>query len=239
MDNTLKIIGERIKAFRKIKGLTLEEFASRINKSRSTVSKYENGLISIDIVTLLDICNELNITISQLTDFKTTKVLAEDKKRSKNFFYNSNEFYLYYYDGRRKKLVKGFITLQKNETSYSFDAMLYLNISDFSDYTKCKHLYHGKFNEYDTISNFVFENQNIDMENLMIVVANPIGISTQTVALLAGVYSQLLLPSSLKCVLSKHPLKESDELIEQLKLTKDDLRDIKKVNMFAVHNRNS
>ena len=39
-------IGDRIKAARKAKDLTLEELASALKLSRQTLSRYENGIIS-------------------------------------------------------------------------------------------------------------------------------------------------------------------------------------------------
>ena len=45
-------VGQRIRLYRKTKNLTIETFAGMIHKSKATVSKYENGDISIDIETL-------------------------------------------------------------------------------------------------------------------------------------------------------------------------------------------
>ncbi|HBF65416.1 MAG TPA: XRE family transcriptional regulator, partial [Clostridium sp.] len=42
-------VGKRIRLYRKLKKLTIEVFAEMIHKSKATVSKYENGEISIDI----------------------------------------------------------------------------------------------------------------------------------------------------------------------------------------------
>ena len=52
MTNLPLEIGNKIKFFRKKRGLTLVEFADILCKSKATVSKYENGQITIDIVTL-------------------------------------------------------------------------------------------------------------------------------------------------------------------------------------------
>ena len=44
-------IGKKIRKLRKNKNITLEELSSLIHKSKSTISKYEKGEISIDIET--------------------------------------------------------------------------------------------------------------------------------------------------------------------------------------------
>lgn len=59
-------IDKKIKNIRKSKNMTIQELANSINKSKSTVSKYENGDISIDIQTLYEISNALNVHVEQL-----------------------------------------------------------------------------------------------------------------------------------------------------------------------------
>ena len=46
-------IGGQIRKYRKANGMTLQQLADVIHKSRATVCKYESGEISIDIATLL------------------------------------------------------------------------------------------------------------------------------------------------------------------------------------------
>ena len=50
-----KQTGERIRMYRKMKSMTLQQLADRIHKSRASVSKYENGEIAMDIETLGEI----------------------------------------------------------------------------------------------------------------------------------------------------------------------------------------
>ena len=62
-------VGQRIRLYRKMKGLTIETFAGMIQKSKATVSKYENGDISIDIETLFVIAQALEVSVNQLVDY--------------------------------------------------------------------------------------------------------------------------------------------------------------------------
>lgn len=59
-------VGKRIRAFRKKRSMTLEDLSLIICKGKSTISKYENGEISIDIETMYDIANALHIHVGQL-----------------------------------------------------------------------------------------------------------------------------------------------------------------------------
>ena len=72
-------VGRRIRLYRKMKNITIEVFAGLINKSKATVSKYENGDISIDIETLFIIANALGISVNQLIDFDQNDIETEDK----------------------------------------------------------------------------------------------------------------------------------------------------------------
>ena len=59
-------IGAKIKYFRKSKHFSLQEMADLLYKSKSTLSKYENGQISIDIETLYAIAKVLGVHVEQL-----------------------------------------------------------------------------------------------------------------------------------------------------------------------------
>ena len=61
-----KEIGEKIRYFRKKKNMTSEELARAICKSKSAVSKYENGLIAIDVLTLYEIAHVLDVPVQAL-----------------------------------------------------------------------------------------------------------------------------------------------------------------------------
>ncbi|MCF0111462.1 MAG: helix-turn-helix transcriptional regulator [Erysipelotrichaceae bacterium] len=60
------MLNENIRALRKSKGLSQEEFASKLNVVRQTVSKWENGLSVPDSETLIRIAGELQTPVSTL-----------------------------------------------------------------------------------------------------------------------------------------------------------------------------
>lgn len=61
-------VGKMIRKYRKAANLTLQQLADAIHKSRATICKYENGDISIDIETLYEISQVLQVSVPQLTD---------------------------------------------------------------------------------------------------------------------------------------------------------------------------
>ena len=63
-------VGQRIKKYRKSRGYTIEQFSAMIIKSMATLSKYENGAITIDIETLYDIAQALEIDLKCFIDYQ-------------------------------------------------------------------------------------------------------------------------------------------------------------------------
>lgn len=64
------MISEKIKHFRKAKGLSQEEMAVKLNVVRQTVSKWENGLSVPDADILIQIAELLGVSVSQLLDIE-------------------------------------------------------------------------------------------------------------------------------------------------------------------------
>ena len=94
-------VGAQIRKYRKACKLTMQELADAIHKSRATVCKYENGTISIDIETLYEISQVLQVSFSQLSSYLPT---AEEKDTieapfgRKSPFFQAKRLYFYFYD---------------------------------------------------------------------------------------------------------------------------------------------
>ncbi len=227
-------IGKQIKLLRKIKNMTLEDFSKKINKSVSTVSKYENGNISIDIETLFDIAKALETDIVKLINVGQELIKSKELLPSKTIFGSNNILYMYYLDGNTKKIVNSLIHLSHNAIKEVFEATLYMNIHSFNDFHNCSYLYFGNFYPFDTISSFQFQNQANNIEQLSITLINPLNTSTYTTGLLAGIAGYPFLPGATKVILSKSILKVDETLIDQLKITKEEIKYIKKSNQFII-----
>ena len=104
-------IGENLRMFRKINRLTLDEIALQLNKTKATISKYERNEIIPDTITLLKLCNILNISLSEMFPIN-------------EHFYDipfSKKLYLYYLNG--KKIISCKIDIFIN--NYKYKAKLY------------------------------------------------------------------------------------------------------------------
>ncbi len=234
MNEELINLGRNIKLYRKSRGYTLEQFAKRIYKSKSLVSKYENGQIAINILTLLDICSVLNVELHQLVSPKFQEGKKEVFSSPKNSFFKSKQLYMYYFDGRINKLCRGILTLSSSPLERDTEATLYLGFDSFDNFTSCEYLYWGKFFEADLVSYFILENQNSNIEKMSLSVINPMNTTSKTVGLSCGVASNFLIPGAFKFALSKAPLEEDDNFLASLKFSKEDLAILKKSNMLLV-----
>ena len=65
-DKLIKDIGVQVQYYRKIKGLTQEELADKINKTVDTISNIEHGIFGVKVETLFDISEALAIELYDL-----------------------------------------------------------------------------------------------------------------------------------------------------------------------------
>ena len=74
------MLNENIKRLRKLKGLSQEELAIKLNVVRQTVSKWENGLSVPDSSMLIVLADELDISVSTLLGESVSESASDDLK---------------------------------------------------------------------------------------------------------------------------------------------------------------
>ena len=226
-------VGQKIRLYRKMKGLTIEVFAGMIGKSKATVSKYENGDISIDIETLFAIAQALEVPVNQLIDYTDEKAAAEDAVKHQMA---KSRYYMYFYDGRRNRIARNIIEVQDGgQENGVFEANMYAYLENFEQYYQCKLLYHGVMRRSDTFVNFNLENQNNKVERAFLYAINSFSHSGRMAGLYCGLSTQPILPACFKFVLSPEILEEDEELKNELMVSKEDIKTLKKMNMFVVN----
>lgn len=227
-------IGHKIRAFRKGKGMTIVQLGNLIFKSKATVSKYEKGEISIDIVTLYQISEALNISIDQLIHVNVTyeKPLIENSPTTS--FKNANRYYAYNYDGRNNKVIKSVIDINDEATPSGYQTMFYMNIKDYDIYQNCENTYIGYTMHYDSLTSMKLVNQSTPIESVSLNILASFIESDIKWGLFSGVSFRPFMPIATKILLSKKQLKLTKELINELKISKEDIRLLKIFNMFSV-----
>ncbi len=142
---------------------------------------------------------------------------------------------MYFYDGRRNRIARNIIEVQDGgEENGVFEANMYAYLENFENYYQCKLLYHGEMRRYDTFVNFNFENQNNKVERAFLYAINSFSHGGRMAGLYCGLSTQPILPACFKFVLSHEILEEDDELKAELAVSKEDIKVLKKMNMFVV-----
>ncbi|WP_317855327.1 helix-turn-helix transcriptional regulator [Chakrabartyella piscis] len=227
-------VGNRIRLYRKMKHLTIESFAVMIGKSKATISKYETGDISIDIETLFEIAQALGVSINQLVDYEMPSAeehITPEHPGSKS------RLYLYFYDGRKNRIVKNVIEVQGKGENGVHTASFYADLDEDFNIYKCRYMYQGKMQKYDSFTNFTFENQNNKIEKAFLYAIHPFSPAGHMVGLFSGLSTQPILPVSFKVIISPYVM-GADTLQQELAISKEQLKHIKKMNMFVVDQHN-
>lgn len=222
-------VGKNIKKYRQAHKMTLEELAVEIHKSKSTVSKYEKGLIAVDVVTLEEIASALKVSPAQL--------LASTDERNENVYQYGEVLdrqYMYAYDGRTKKVLKSVIERYKSEDSEQLGIQMFYDVKDVHNPGECKALYAGIYKKSEVVGNYILQNQNNPIEHTSICCINSLNRTNRKMGMITGLSYKTMLPTAMKIMISNTVLKENEELVESLKLTKEDIRISKKYNLFTI-----
>lgn len=233
-------VGSRIRGFRKQQGLTLQQLADRIHKSKASLSKYENGEITLDIETLYEISIALGVDMNRLTDFQPAKsapVPSACRNMATSPFYQAERLYFYFYDGRYNRLKDGVIHIQR-QTGENGSYGATLTISTVTATGRSSDiLYSGRVLYSDMLIRFSFVNQYNTLEEDLLYIFNPLERRDFTEGLLCGISSADLMPCAFKCLVSLTPQEPTEELKRQLLITAKELRRWQKLNMLIVDNR--
>ena len=240
LDDIKKYVGGKIKEYRKQQGLTLQQLADIIHKSRATVSKYENGEISVDIETLMEIANALEITINQLTDYRPKSRTPQPtvcEINGKSPFYQADRLYFYYYDGRYNRLKDGVIDIHRTDSDNGqYDASFHISFVNANGRSS-NNYYSGKVIYSDMLIRFSFVNQYNTLEEDLLYIFNPLEPRDFTEGLLCGISTADLMPCAFKCIVTLTPQPLDDRLKQHLLITPQELRRWQRLNMLIVDNR--
>ena len=233
-ESITKEVGSRIRYARKSRGMSMDELAQAIYKTRSAISKYENGQISVDIATLYDIANALKISIYDLLHRNTPDINQEYNAEVPAFFRGVSQLYMYFFDCRVYLASCTVIDIFLTEESNKAEVLMYRNIKDLSHYRICESSYRGILSHYEAFSAMLFENNDMPMDKYQIGIPQPYMDDDQKWVLTYGISCRPLMPSAAKRLLSKTPLSIDKTLVQELVISKEDIRLMKHYNMFVM-----
>lgn len=234
MNEISKEIGKRIRNFRKMRHMTLDELSAIICKSKSTISKYEKGEIAVDIETLYEIADALCIHVEQLLYCRPMRTVFQSPGNRPAFFNGMSQFFGYVFDGRSNQILRCVFDILSETENGQYKIMMYMNFSDYEHYQNCENTYWGYIEHYDAVTNIVLTNQDTPMEKASVqILASYLDANTKW-GLWNGFSSRPMMPIATKMLFSKSPLKEDYELVQKLKISKEDIRLLKQYNMLSV-----
>ena len=170
-------IGGQIRKYRKANGMTLQQLADVIHKSRATVCKYENGEISIDIATLYEISQALQISFGQLASYQPplppyTPPTVGTLQRSP--FFQAKRLYFYFYDGRYHRLKDGVIDIHEHAERPGTYVASFTLCSVSGNGCSNESYYTGNVVYSDMLIRFTFFNQLNPLEEDLLYIFNPL-----------------------------------------------------------------
>ena len=155
---------------------------------------------------------------------------------NKSPFFKANRLYIYFYDGRYKRLKDGVIDIQqKTDESNVYDATLF--ISTITPKGRKTEIYcSGKVIYSDMLIRFSFVNQFNALEEDLLYIFNPLELRDFTEGLLSGISSVDLMPCAFKCLVTLTPQTPCTKLKRQLTINNEELKRWQKLNMMTIDN---
>ena len=232
-------VGEQIRQYRKAGKMTMQELADAIHKSRATICKYESGEISVDIETLYEISQVLQVSISQLTTYLPESVnepVSFPGWGKKSPFFQARRLYFYFYDGRCRRIKDGIIDIgAQTDVPNTYEATF--SICTLSGNGRSSEtFYTGTVLYSDMLIRFSFVNQYNPLEEDLLYIFNPLERRSFTDGLLCGISSTDLMPCAFKCFITLKPQELTDNLQQHLLFTRAELQRWKKLNMLLIDN---
>lgn len=214
--------------------MTLSEIGNSINKSKATISKYESNQIIPDIITLLELCNCLNVSINDFfSDIKGETIHS-------NILFNpfeTDKLFMYYYTD--KKLMTSILEISNSDNSYK--CKLYNGIKNISTYRHCSYYYEGTFDANMTTAYFTLHNsshKNNMLEKVQIVVNIPWSDNIKVCKGLILGLTPNSLPIVKKILISSFEINDIHKYDESLFFSKEDVKRIYYDGALIIENKN-
>lgn len=200
--------GSNLKLHCKNNNISLVELGNKIGKAKSTMYKYASNEIVPDILTIQEICNELNINVNELLNME--EVDSEENKAINPF--NTNELFLYYI-GFENKLLCSHIKINEQK---GLQKVVFKNIVNKKDITKNAYDYVGSLETDSRVAFISLKNdkpRNQKFEKVLIIINLTYISRNFYIGSITGTTDSNR-PTTRKCVISLNQSMDRDELNE-------------------------
>lgn len=232
-DTVSSRVGKKIRFFRKKRNMSQEDLARIIHKSKSTLSKYESGSISIDVDSLYDIACALQVEMYQLVDEKV--VDSAPQALACPLFDGKSTLYMYYYDGRFKSVVTTVLDIRYERAEGNvIPVSCYMDCPSAANFEGCKYYYSGTMVCHDLVSYVNLANPSNSMEHLSFTILNPFHRGMETWGFMLAISYNPIVPLALKFLITPEPLNKSEVTRERLSFDKNELKLVKDLNVMLL-----
>ena len=197
-------VGKKIKFFRRLKGMSQDQLADAICKSKSTLSKYENGLISIDVDSLYDIAVALDVELAAFMDMPVSQTFAVTGDSCP--FGGKGSLYLHYYDGRTKRVVKTLINKQPKTTEDNVTpCKCYWDVPSWKEFENCKYFYNGAIDCHDMVTYINLFNAFNKLDQIKVAILNPFHDNMSSWGMILAISYNPIAPVAIKFRFTTNP----------------------------------
>ena len=230
-DIDILTLGKKVKDYRKARGISIEELGNAIGKSKTTVNRYETGEIVMDIITVLEICNALNIDINDICDLNVQNVKKEETINP----FNTNLLYLYYIS--KNGIVVSSLEIEEKKNSN--------NVLMKNGLTPKGHKqeYTGRLESNYNVAFICLTNaiNNPGLDKFQIEIDLHSKANNMYYGVFLGVSDNTHRPTARKCIISKEYIKSKErlfDLFEELKVSEEEANDIIKTKYWDMKSSN-
>jgi transcriptional regulator with XRE-family HTH domain len=232
MTHVSAAIGKRIREIRKDRNYTLEDLGNIVHRSKSTLSKYENGEIVLDIETLFEIARAFRISIFSLITLPFNEERRQEESERtpcSHDIFSCPLLYLYYYDGEYKCIRRSMIEMDYPNRN----ATLYLNTVSVGDNCRCAQIYSGHIQTNPFYTRLIFENSTFALDTVTMVFQSMLKYQTFLVGQIFTVRASNQ-PIGVKAIIANHKMTEDNNLRGLLQVTPREVKNIKRTNYFII-----
>ncbi len=219
-------VGGRIRLFRKSRGMTLDELAEKVQKSKATLSKYETGAVIADIETVYRIAEALGVQIGNLLDYPITGTAGHGKSP----FGDAGTLFAYHYSSGTVHISE----LHLFQSDGTVRATLYYKMTGPQGSGQCRCIYNGSMYYHDIVVAFVLQNYHNPVENVLMNINIPLDRSDVMQGMICGLSSNTMAPTALKVLLSERPLTVDEPLRNALSIPAEAFREMRRKNTLFI-----
>jgi transcriptional regulator with XRE-family HTH domain len=229
--DVIQKIRDRIKLFRTAENIPLDELGRRINKARSTVWKYENGGIRLELDVILEIAKALNIDQEQLLLPLFSKDESDSEEKTAAHLRN---YYMYCFDENIHQFTISVIQIGFSDNGKKHSCSLFGNIDAFDKPDTCRGLYLGQVTVERLHWNFALRNTYNSFEHFFMITKESFNQPEIRTGMLLAISYENYQPMCCKVIVSEKELHDFERISLFLKIGKEDILEAKKNNFLRL-----